>query len=80
MCGLEQQHHFLWLMSLTSHQFPEQEVYAKVETQIRSQTHPAVGEREFTGKLASKLHCGALLTEALYFPVTSGPHVHASSS
>lgn len=43
MCGLEQQHHFLWRKSLTSPPFPEQEVKAKEEMQIRLQTHPAEG-------------------------------------
>ena len=54
MLGLEQQHHFLRLMELTSPPVPEREVKAQVETQIRSQTHPAEGEGD-SGKLASEL-------------------------
>lgn len=44
MCGLEQQHHFLRLMSLTSPPVPQQEVKANGGTQMRTQTHPVEGE------------------------------------
>lgn len=78
MCGLEQQHHFLWFMSLTSHQFPEQEVNAKVKTQIRLQTHPAEAERDSTGKLATGPSLWSPFSRSTVHSCHFGSHVHAS--
>lgn len=75
MCGLEQQHHFLWLMSLTSHPVPCTGSQSKRD--VNAITHPSEGKRDSAGKLASGIS-EATVTVALYVPITSCLHVSSS--